>query len=132
MNKKQLLSLMVNMANDLDKAGMIKEADVVTNVMEKVADLRDEWMETLRGLDVRMRPHSGEELYVVNRPGAYERYKEDVGEYEDFDPEKQVMVERFNKVMNSIERPHPLTKEIVNTWDKIDASEYIESVFKRR
>jgi len=37
MDKKQLLSLMVEAANELDKQDMLKEADVIAGIMEKVA-----------------------------------------------------------------------------------------------
>jgi len=63
------------------------------------------------------RPHSGGEKFRINHPDDVQRYKELTGEFGDYNSETHMMVARWSPVLKQFEKPHPLTKETVKTWE---------------
>ncbi len=90
MNKRQIISSLNNIANTLDNSGMIKEANIITNVMIKLA--QEEKMKT---------KYSEEELNdAMSESGiqtAFEAYKSKGGSasQESFASQWKPLIERM-------------------------------------
>lgn len=103
-----------------------ENAEAFRNVVMKLQAKKNQYLYSPDGYSVTRvdedtklytRPHSGGERFRINHPDDIQRYKELAGESGDFNSETRIMVARWNPVLKQFDKPHPLTKETVKTWE---------------